>query len=295
MKSPRPASISAPWWELIAAVAMSALLVVGCDTSVDPFVPQEEEPFSIFGVLNPAADTQFIRVDPLADSVQVGSPPTIDATVTLEHLGTGRTVTLRDSFMQVDVDVKVHNFWTTEPIEPGGRYRLRVERSDGQISQATTTVPTDPPTIAHDSTFFLPCADSDPENTFNVEVSGIEEGHLAGLWIIYVVNGQRFAFDHFDDAAYLEPLYQVPVLYRSDLPRIPLVGTPTAPCIGRNRPSHALIAATAGGPGWPDFGDASLNEIARPDTFSNVDNGHGLLQGVYSDTLRIDAEARPPG
>ncbi len=279
----------------MAALVISGLLVMGCDTSVDPFVPQDEEPFSLFGVLNPAADTQFIRIEPLADSVQVGSPPTIDATATLEHRGTNRTVTLRDSFMQVAVDVAVHNFWTTEPIEPGARYRLRVERSDGQVSQATTTVPTAPPALAHDSTFFLPCADADARNTFNVEVTGLNENHLAGFWIIYVVNGHRFRFDHFDDATYVAATYEVPVLYGVDLPRIPLVGAPGAPCTGRNRPSYALIAATAGGPDWPAFAGASLNEIARPDTFSNVQNGHGLLQGVYSDTLRIDAEARPPG
>lgn len=282
------------WPELIAALIVGALLVTGCDTSVQPFVPEDEDIFSIFGVLDPAADTQFIRVDPIADSVQVGSPREIDATVTLTHLGTDRTVALRDSFMQVEVDVSVHNFWTTEPIEPGASYRLRAERSDGAASQATTTIPPAPPTIEHDSTFYLPCAGSEAQNTFEVTVEGVEEGHLAALWTIYLVNDQRFAFDHFDDAEYNVSRYEIPIHYGEDLPRIPIVGAPPdEPCIGRNRPSHALIAATAGGPDWPAFADASLNELSRPDTFSNVENGHGLLGGVYTDTVSISADDRP--
>ncbi|WP_240315782.1 hypothetical protein [Salinibacter ruber] len=47
---------------------------------------------------------------------------------------------------------------------------------------------------------------------------------------------------------------------------------------------RAQVAVTAGGPGWRDV---SLNDIARPDTFTNVEGGHGFVGGVYSDTIQI--------
>lgn len=299
MSVPRVYPFSTPWPEFVAALAVTALLAAGCDTSVDTFVPHDGQYFSIFGVLDVAADTQYIRVEPLADSVQVGAPPQIDATVTLEHLGSGHTFTLRDSFMEVHAGDFVHNFWTTEPIEPGARYRLRVQRSDGAASQATTTTPNAPPEITHDNTFLLPCAGADAQNTFTVRVRNVDNNHLAALWVIYVANdlrtnSRRFRHDHFDDAVYKEDVayYEIPVNYRSDIEQIAVLGDVATPCTNPS-PSHALVMAAAGGPTWPAFGDASLEELARPDTFTNVENGYGLLGGIYSDTIQVPVRQRP--
>ena len=289
---------STPWPEFLGAVVVTALLVAGCDTSVQTFVPRDGRHFSIFGALDVAADTQYIRVEPLADSMQVGSPAEIDATVTLEHLGSGQIITLRDSFMEVHAGDFVHNFWTTAPIEPGARYRLRVRRSDGATSQATTTLPTAPPEIAHSNTFLLPCADASAQNTFTVTIRGVDNRHLAALWVIYTIpdertNGIRRArFDHFNGASYQGNYYEAFINYQADLEETPFVGDIMTPCTNP-APLRAQVVAAAGSPNWPNFGNASLDEIARPDTFSNVQNGHGLLVGVYSDTITVPTRPRP--
>ena len=106
-------------------------------------------PFSVFGYLDLAADTQWIRVTPIRQNIRPDSAA-IDAVVTLEHAGSGRVVTLRDSlFRFADPDVAgssawVHNFWTTEPLEPEATYRLRVERSDGAATTAVVEMPAEP-------------------------------------------------------------------------------------------------------------------------------------------------------
>lgn len=289
---------SHPWPEFLTALVVTALLVTGCDTSVRPLVPQEGRYFSIFGALDVAADTQYIRVEPLADSVQVGSPAEIDAAVTLEHLGSGRTITLRDSFMELFAGDSAHNFWTAESLEPGARYRLRVQGSDGASSQATTTLPDAPPAITHSNTFLLPCAASGVQNTLTVTVRGVAERHLAALRMIYVVHDARrnsprhVAYDYLDAAVYQNGGHEITVNYESDLEQTPFVGAIGTPCTNP-APSHALVVAARGGPHWPDFGDASLDDLARPDTFSNVTNGHGLLVGVYSDTVTVPTRQRP--
>ncbi len=131
---------------LITTAALLSLLA--CE---EPFEPLQEPTryFSMYGALDLNADTQWIRVMPIRESTFSGPEP-IDATVTLEHLGTGRTVELEDSMFRyrfpgtdpdlVD-DLWMHNFWTTEPIEPESTYRIRARSSDGATSMALVETP----------------------------------------------------------------------------------------------------------------------------------------------------------
>jgi hypothetical protein len=50
---------------------------------------------------------------------------------------------------------------------------------------------------------------------------------------------------------------------------------------------YAELMVAAGGPDWPKWLSVPLNEVARPDEFSNVSGGHGSVGGIYSDTIRI--------
>jgi hypothetical protein len=127
-------------------VIAAGLLLTACDQSFEP-LGENPSVFSMFGVLNASADTQWVRVTPIRESVG-NAPSSIDATVTLEHLESGAVVELRDSIFEYagdDPDVVAplyaHNFWTTEPILPGGTYTIRATRSDGSSSFGTVKVP----------------------------------------------------------------------------------------------------------------------------------------------------------
>ena len=51
----------------------------------------------------------------------------------------------------------------------------------------------------------------------------------------------------------------------------------------------AKVIAAAGGPDWPRwdrYHGASIEELALPDSFSNVHRGHGRVAGVYRATKR---------
>jgi hypothetical protein len=100
----RSAVVATSWALLICSVA-------GCDDSFQPLEIHDRN-FSMYGVLEVGADTQWIRVMPVRDSAFT-SPGPLDATVTMENLETGRTVELRDSLIRhsgFDQDV-VANLW----------------------------------------------------------------------------------------------------------------------------------------------------------------------------------------
>ncbi|MDZ7694856.1 MAG: hypothetical protein U5K69_27685 [Balneolaceae bacterium] len=120
----------------------SVLLFSGCDSPFEPHQENNRYHFSMFGYLDASADTQWVRIMPVRDSL-LYNPGEIDATVTLEELETGKTVTLNDSLFHFSNNRYAHNFWTTESLEPSGTYRLKAERSDGAASHATITLPAD--------------------------------------------------------------------------------------------------------------------------------------------------------
>jgi len=137
----------------LAACLGVAVAAAACDESFEP-TASSDFAFSVFGYLDASADTQWIRVMPIR-SLRTTSPDPLAATVTLEHLGTGRIIQLEDSvfafssasdwdgtFGGVGV-VYVHNFWTAEAIEPGAAYRFSVRREGEEPAEAVVEIPHD--------------------------------------------------------------------------------------------------------------------------------------------------------
>ncbi|HWV58048.1 MAG TPA: hypothetical protein VNZ57_11415 [Longimicrobiales bacterium] len=127
---------------------IASMMVTACEATFAP-IEQTELAFSIFGYLDPDADTQWVRVMPLRPLV-LTSPEPSGIQVTLEELGTGRMLVLRDSVFRHDavLDVGtagafVHNFWTTEPIVRGETYRFTAISPDGEESTLDVPIPSD--------------------------------------------------------------------------------------------------------------------------------------------------------
>jgi hypothetical protein len=125
-----------------------ATVAWACD---DPFLPlaESEVQLSVFGYLDAAADTQWVRVMPIR-SQALTSPDSFGIIVTLERLGSGRTVELRDSLFTYSENLDpglgsggshLHNFWTTEPIEAGATYRFSARRNGEDLAEAVVEIP----------------------------------------------------------------------------------------------------------------------------------------------------------
>jgi len=295
---------------LIAGLVLLLACMTGCETGVDVLQPSDEFRFSLFGTLDVATDTQIVRVEPLGDTTRIGAPEEIDAQVFLENVDTGARVAMHDSFATVAGGVgQVHNFWTTHPIRPGTSYQILVEEDGTTVTTATTTTPNRSPDLLHapdstrDRAFLLPCelntrgSPLESRNTFSFRALGVEA--VAAVEVFYRVDRPgreapvRSRFDYLDEVRRQNegPGFRVPVFYGGDLEDLNRQGTG---CLPRDRlaGSFVPVAVTAGGPDWPDWQDASLDDIARPDTFSNVSGGHGFVGGVYTDTIRIPIQPR---
>jgi hypothetical protein len=126
------------------------VVAAACDDTFEP-VASTDLAFSVFGYLDASADTQWLRVAPVRP-VRVTSRDAIDATVILEHLGTGRIIELRDSLFKFTrrwdwslgfEGAYVHNFWTPEAIEPGAAYRFTATREGKDPAEAVVDIPRD--------------------------------------------------------------------------------------------------------------------------------------------------------
>jgi hypothetical protein len=113
------------------------LILVGCDDSFQPLQENNQYNFNISGYLDASADTQWVRVGTVRESID--EPPNPEGIkVTLEDLQSGETVVMNDS---VFTSKNVLNYWTTMDIKNEQTYRITVEGADGKASEVTLTTP----------------------------------------------------------------------------------------------------------------------------------------------------------
>lgn len=116
--------------------------LMGCEEQANPFVGQDQ-PYTIYGYLNPKTNTQLVRVIPVAGSIDALNPETIDAAVTTINMETGEQRIWKDSLIAFESGETGHVFVSHFTPNHGESYRLEVTRSDGSMSSAEVTIPPD--------------------------------------------------------------------------------------------------------------------------------------------------------
>jgi hypothetical protein len=255
------------------------LIVPGCNQSFDPFQENDEYIYSMFGYLDASADTQWVRVMPVRNTIFL-EPEPIDVVVTLEHLiEGGDTVVLNDSLFFYGSGAYAWNFWTTMNLDPAQTYRLKAERSDGESSIAIVTLPED---------FPQPYIETDPDRRLEyVYISGIES--LADIHSNHRIRGKEsvnnlsYTFSHKKDTV------AVSVQRNEFIVQInPSDATIFMEQYYEEEPFDVLkreIFIANGGSNWPYSPNIDEEIIALPDGISNVENGLGYVSGIVSKTL----------
>lgn len=264
-------------WRLFPVV-MTAALATGCDYPFEPIQKPGDAVFSMFGYLDLRADTQWIRVMPIREKLLL-EPAPIDAVVTLEHVGSGHTVTLTDSLFsfpvrELDSVAYAYNFWTAEPLEPGATYRLRAERTDGATATAIVVMP---PDLAVD---FLSGPGFGSDNALLL----VRAEHLLYVDLFYAMIARGTG-----DRAQSVTIRQDQVS-PGDIPgtnRVFISGQEIerAGFLDVFRREIRLAVATSDWPFYPDLSDA---EVSLPGEMpSNVENGFGFVGGVAEWTIPL--------
>ncbi|MEX1270504.1 MAG: hypothetical protein WEA56_15915 [Balneolaceae bacterium] len=270
---------------LIPAFVFIAFLFfygTGCETAFDPLQENDQYKFSMYGVLDLHADTQWIRVTPIQDTLLSRSTEPIDAQVTLTRERTNETVVLEDSLFLYSSFAYARNYWTPERLHPEEEYTVQARGQDNQYSSVLVTMPASLPLPVVEYTFV--------EEKGMVYGEGVENLVVAETnYLIQVIAFGRpsppftVVFSHLSDA-FVEPNgdYRFPVDF---WPRIREIVAPSDSVIILER--EVVVASSR--KDWPDLSGLDKQEIFIPEGDSNVENGTGMIAGIASRKMPLES------
>lgn len=273
----------------VATVLMVSFLLSSCDPAFSP-IKENDRTYSVFGYLNASADTQFVRIEYLRDSLATNTPLQLDAEVKLTNIETGQQVTFQDSVFEYYQAGKAHNYYTTMDILPKQSYRLEV-KGRGSSSSAEVDIPDsfpEPDLIKGDE--FVKVRDIDRliavKTIYHTcQNCGGAETCPAEPTII------RDSFSHLKDTVHLSE-NSIKANYDSSEDLL---------VVGDDYPSsktftivRSEVVVAAGTPQWPDFLRLDEEAMGLTQTASNIDGGTGLLGGIFTDTLTIETNSAEP-
>ncbi|QXD16514.1 hypothetical protein GQ464_006080 [Rhodocaloribacter litoris] len=259
----------------LGPLLLLVLLPAGCDDTVNPF-EEEDRYFTLFGFLDTAADTQFVRVIPLRTTLLPEGPEPLDVHVTTTALPDGRVQVWRDSVIQYADGSFGHVFYAPMQVFPSWTYRFEVRRADGATTTAETTVPP-----ATNVRVAPPAGLSRPEQTVLWE--GIDfPPFRVEVW---------YRFASFPPT---EPFREVVVVYGEERygrrveggwqVNVALAEDRRAVLAQLGEPLTLLgvgMRLTMSDDRWrPPGGVFDPELLVQPGTFSNVENGFGFLGAV---------------
>ena len=278
-------------------IVCANLLFVGCEPSFDP-IQENDRYYSLFGYLNASADTQFVRVEELRDSLATGALRNLDAEVTLTNTSTGQSVIMEDSLFEYPKGV-AHNFFTTMDINPNQEYKLVVNGPAG-TSSVEVKIP---------DTFPEPDLLDPPDEDPFVIVRGIDR--LVGAKMIYnscqncICGAPETSPPPCPEVPFIRSMEFYSLEDTTSFPngtiRVPIDSLDNRQEIETEYPasreftitSYKLMIA-AGTDQWPDFIALDDEAAALPNVATNVTGGTGFVGGIVSDTLTIGTQSSFP-
>lgn len=151
------------------------MLLGGCETAVDPVVGTDRA-FSLYGVLQPRADTQWVRVYPIETRLTPTTPAPLEATLAATDLTSGAQTAWRDSVIQEPDGRYAHVYWRPLRVAYGHLYRLDAQNAAGQTTHVTVEVPVNaalviqPPDIRANGVIVPMLVNNDVPRLLRVEV-----------------------------------------------------------------------------------------------------------------------------
>lgn len=280
----------------LCLLGLCTLVLMSCEEDVNPIVGNDR-PFTLWGQINPQADTQAVRIFPIENQLSFidGSP--LDVTITSTHLQSGETQVWQDSVVTLENGEIRHVYWAAFRAEFEQTYRLEARRSDGNSTIVEVTTPPDvpielpppnenqarpillpvlingvPPAIPKLEVEYMATTANDP-NPFNPEDRPIIAFPVRISYedqVIRTRDGFSFNINIFDDFQTIRGQFA-----DNDLP-FDFISL-----------RHMQLYVHVGDETWVspiETFDANL--LVEPGVFSNVENGFGYFGAGYVQTHR---------
>jgi len=268
---------------LFASGLLCLLLLAGCEEDITA-VLGTDQPFSMYGVLTPQADTQRVRVFTIEERLEPTPPTPLDVQFTSTDAATGEVTVWRDALIQEENGMNAHVFWAPFTALHSRAYRLEVAYPDGMASRVDAVVPPLtalelPGTLDVPPALFPILVAGEAPNLLRIEVtyrvkyiggSGIETDDFIFSYQgkqERVVRGWLIQVNTTQDRRFIESLLKE---------RGPFNANVGAKII---RLTIRLIVASAD---WsPPGGVFDLETLVQPGTMDNVENGFGFVGAGY--------------
>lgn len=277
----------------IIALVFLACLVTSCDDAfIDPF-NNDGRYYTIYGFLDALERNHEVRVIPVTRRGEKITNPEnpeaqLDATVRSIDMLSGQVTTWRPSLEQLEDGTYAHIFRATFIVTAGATYRLEVERSDGIIAHAETTVPLvntaslferGPIEFSADSTvvtqdIFIPSVDSpwDIQTVYIWAAGPINRR----IFVPYGRRGSRGPNGGWNMTMQVSA-DQIPVMENIEDSRIRDFENPDLPVVLSSMGVQLRILDQ----NWdPPEGEFDPELLADPDILSNVVNGYGFWGSI---------------
>lgn len=262
------------------------LFFSGCDQTFQPLQKNDQYYFSIYGYLDAAADTQWVRVAPARQSINE-LPNPVGISVTIEDIDSGEIIKMKDSLFTPD---NFLNYWSAIDIENEKSYRIIAERVDGKSSSVTVTTPEEIP---------LPIVNADANNSYldiYIDDSVENIADLQVKWYIIVdprgIRQRRtYTFSLRDKIDHTEVYNGSYHVYVDTDPQLKQIAKNNG---GNMNVLHRQFFVAAGGPDW-DQSITSINDLEYflDETTSNVEDGLGYVIGIDSKWMPLKACLNP--
>ncbi|MEM8486440.1 MAG: hypothetical protein AAF564_12885 [Bacteroidota bacterium] len=275
------------------ALFLLACLVTSCDDAViDPF-NNDGRYYTIYGFLDALERNHEVRVIPVTRRGEKITNPNnpesqLDASVRSIDLLSGQTTTWRHSLEELEDGTYAHIFRATFLVTAGATYRLEVERSDGVVAYAETTVPLintaslfekGPVVFSADSSIvtqeiFIPTVDSpwDIQAVYLWAAGPINRR----IFVPYGRRGSRGPNGGWNLTVQISE-DQIPVMENVEQSRIQDFENPNIPVIL----SAMGVQVRVLDENWdPPEGEFDPEILANPNSLTNVVNGYGFWGSV---------------
>lgn len=256
----------------VIAVFLALASLIGCEEDLAG-VRLSDNAFTMFGIINPLADIQAVRIYEIDEILTPSKPEPIDAIVTSTNFTTGEVVAWQDSVISFRNGKFGHVFWAPFRPRHGDRFLLEVSRrGGGAAATATTTVP------PFSAGTVLPHT----EGGFSViqPVFWSDAPNLIHIRVRYFTNVGLFEFDYNIAQQDVAGGKQVLIEMHEDsgvIFRAAFVSD-TFP-VQLHRMDMQVVVTDAD---WtPPGGVFDPNVFSVPGTFSNVENGFGFVGSGY--------------
>lgn len=167
----------------ICFISAFSVLLITCDNTLSP-IDENKGVFSVYGYLDVEEEINYIRVKDLNTPLDADTTGSIDAEVMLEDLDTGTLDTLQDTVVEFD-GVNTHNYYSAMDILYENKYRLTIERSDGEKVTVTATSPkrTNVEVSPTEENCITP---------FDIHLDAVDDPGDLNLWVGFHFNNRTF-------------------------------------------------------------------------------------------------------